>query len=104
MIKLIKKLFGSATPTTVDSKPKHKHAGNSRDRRRARRADERRAVESSPHTSFSEADGIIKFLHGQIRDHKQRTQEYDKLPSWEDNSMYDGIITLNERRLTIRRD
>tara|TARA_R110002020_G_scaffold162751_1_gene348584 strand:- start:62 stop:373 length:312 start_codon:yes stop_codon:yes gene_type:complete len=74
MIERIKKLFGITTPTVVDSKPKHKYAGNAQDRRRARRAwedkmkirDEKRAVESSPHTSVNEANEMIKFLQNEI--------------------------------------
>tara|TARA_Y100000034_G_C6646453_1_gene282802 strand:- start:18 stop:344 length:327 start_codon:yes stop_codon:yes gene_type:complete len=95
MIKLIKKLFGIATPpVVVDSKPERKYAGNSHDRKKARRKAERDAkqvqdtmqndeklVFEDQHTSVDEANEIIQFLQNEIDEAKVEQREFCDYPT-----------------------
>ena len=80
MIKLIKKLFGIATPpVVVDSKPERKYAGNSHDRKKARRKAERDA--KNQHTSVDEANEIIQFLQNEIDEARLEQREFCDYPT-----------------------
>ncbi len=76
MIKAIKKFFGITTPITKDNRPEQwvgKYAGNSHQRRVAKRKAERKQC-----TSVDEANKIIQFLHNEINEAKEEQDRVDQ--------------------------